>query len=597
MSSTSARKHSDQSISDIKKLLERQPDDGDSWLSLAEAHFAEGNYSECEQAINSALKLTPDNYAAWLQGMHLQIKAHGQTVAEHWVDQGMRANPALAAPKLVTATLNARHDPNLAIQQYVEITKHYPGDSRAMCLAATAYMKLGNYAAAARAFEQVISTERTSTQAWLGYARALLHLGDAQLAEKAASRVIGLQSTSVEAYALRARANQLQNKWDLALVDYQSAVARNPADPNLQNKMGVCCMRLGHEDEAEHAFKQAVQLQPDFNVAKINLGLLAITRLQIDSGSEQIRDALSQSNVGADIRRAAKMALDIVDYQNDLSPALSASIEAGSLARLEAVLRSAPARFLLPAEKAVDELLELAEICNANQLNRPPAPGHEDPEFVSYLEALFQCKLMPELENVADNFKAFRDGQPAVAELRHMAISDIYRLNIDRSDMTLNDDDGVVVEARLRYVHARLLASSPRKYPGQLKILQNTIGARTVNLPTAPEHVAGTFRKLFTEILPGIYDPGSRGIFLYCAICKIHGFADGNGRLARFLLSWISATTARPGLIVPPALLPELSTSLDVVLSTQNIMPLLGVLAQCDEQIRPYFALSADIQN
>ena len=90
-------------------------------------------------------------------------------------------------------------------------------------------------------------------------------------------------------------------------------------------------------------------------------------------------------------------------------------------------------------------------------------------------------------------------------------------------------------EAHLRLWHAMLAWEHPNLFPGQVKPTPNLVVRNPLTTRVRPDNVAGTIRRFFA----GAYrdtPPGPwRAALAFYAIVAIHGFADGNGRIARFV--------------------------------------------------------------
>ena len=158
---------------------------------------------------------------------------------------------------------------------------------------------------------------------------------------------------------------------------------------------------------------------------------------------------------------------------------------------------------------------------------------------------------------------------------------EIVRERAGRDPAILQSAQG---EAWLKYWHARLLADEPEKRPGQYKLAANAIR----NLPlTPPDGVSGTLRTMLSELLPALPAGLARGLFLYIGVNMIHGFGDGNGRLARFLLAWECEAAGLTPVLVPPALRAQTAQALDAAWLSADLQPLAAAVeAACTERDR-----------
>jgi len=57
------------------------------------------------------------------------------------------------------------------------------------------------------------------------------------------------------------------------ITDLRAYLKLKPDNADVINTMGVCYLRMGQIDKAEHEFNRALQLKPDFEVCRNNLAL------------------------------------------------------------------------------------------------------------------------------------------------------------------------------------------------------------------------------------------------------------------------------------------------------------------------------------
>jgi fido (protein-threonine AMPylation protein) len=120
--------------------------------------------------------------------------------------------------------------------------------------------------------------------------------------------------------------------------------------------------------------------------------------------------------------------------------------------------------------------------------------------------------------------------------------------------------------------------------PGQFKAIPNTIGRHRL---TPPRNVAGTFRVLLTDIRPTLRDPWQRAVFMYIALILVHGFADGNGRLARFILCAEAEAAGLPAIVIPLQMRTEVAAAVEFAWIEGRLEPLLESLVKaCGETNR-----------
>ena len=85
----------------------------------------------------------------------------------------------------------------------------------------------------------------------------------------------------------------------------------------------------------------------------------------------------------------------------------------------------------------------------------------------------------------------------------------------------------------LRERHAAILAQRPDAAPGQFKTAPNRVGAVEF---VRPDAVVGTLERGF-EMYRTLDTPFRRAAFIHFLVSEVHPFADGNGRVARMMMT------------------------------------------------------------
>jgi Flp pilus assembly protein TadD len=140
-----------------------------------------------------------------------------------------------------------------------------------------------------------------------------------------------------------------------ALEDFRRAVALAPQDPELHNNIGVICFELGRLEEARAAFEHAIEVEPDYLAARLNLIDLDLTLDRNEEARLASRDLLEQTNDPEPALKLAECALRTVEQALDLAldDCRSAVGHAPTLASLRLACRRlsrARAALTLPAD-------------------------------------------------------------------------------------------------------------------------------------------------------------------------------------------------------------------------------------------------------
>ncbi|MCS6853091.1 MAG: tetratricopeptide repeat protein, partial [Gemmataceae bacterium] len=95
-----------------------------------------------------------------------------------------------------------------------------------------------------------------------------------------------------------------------AMHEYRQALKQSPKDVELLNDVGYCCYERGDWAEAEKYLRQAVQLNPSYKRAWVNLGLVLGQQERYDESYQAFAQVLTpaeaRSNVGVILMQHGK---------------------------------------------------------------------------------------------------------------------------------------------------------------------------------------------------------------------------------------------------------------------------------------------------
>ncbi len=528
----------------IRAYLARNPNDGQAWLSLAQmlAHNPVG--PELSHAIGQSIQLLPDNPQVWLLAAKMQLPENGLTAVLNWLDDAARENPSLTAPRLAMAQL---------------------------------LLDRGKFNEAARRIEQALKLQSESAEYWGILAHCRLMEGEYAAAISTATRAFELDDKLFDALITRAEAYRRALRWQSALDDFEAVKQHRRGDPQLLNKIGVCLIRMEKIERAESHFKRALEIDPGFTLAKLNIGLLCATRMQADEAVSHITDVLEDPTLDEPSRLSAQTTLDILHEQKRLATYLRQAVRTDNIAELHHALQQVPPSLARPDHQSVTKLRELAALCQDFPFHMEDFRYTANTINLPFIEACAQCKIESDPELMRE-LSAITSGpiRPD-SDKRHHELANASRLIRERQNIAADVLQGLEGEAWLRYWHARLLDQSPERQPGQYKAIPNTIGHE---MPTPPERVTGTHRLLLAELQPEVPGGLASAVFMYLAMNVIHGFGDGNGRLSRFLLSWECESAGMEAIIVPLELRLKLAQALQRVIFKGELETLVAVLRE-----------------
>jgi len=446
------------------------------------------------------------------------------------------------------------------------------------------------FAEAARAFRRATELAPASAPAWCNLAAALVESREPVEALAAADRALALDPGFAPAHANRGDALRL-GKFPLEQCRdaYRRAVELQPRSPDLLNKLGTTLLALGEIDAAGEMLGRAVALAPAYALARLNFGTLLLLQGRSAEARALAREALEAGTSNAADRGAFADALAIIDANLAREPALRAAVATRSPQGFVSANRSPS-----PGAGACDEAL-LARMgeCLRRWSGRDSGHTSLDPRqsaLNDLLEAHFSAHLGDDA-GAARGTEAFlrawggraRAEIPQPVDAKLLDAHNYFDAIAHQRDLSGAERcDAANVVAWLRYWHAFLTSHRQEVGPGALKAFQNSVIINPDIERTAPAMVQDTLERAFTELYarerPGV----ARAALVYFIIIDVHPFADGNGRLSRFLMNRELVAAGLSPVVNPLHLKPMFGKALRAARLGFDLGPFVEWLAACD---------------
>jgi tetratricopeptide (TPR) repeat protein len=446
---------------------------------------------------------------------------------------------------------------------------------------------------AARVFRRAAEMAPESAPAWCNLAAACVEMRQPEPALAAADRAIALDPGFAPAHANRGDALRLAKR-DLRLCRdaYQRAVELQPRSPDLLNKLATTEQALGELDAAGDAYERALALAPDFRLARLNYGCLLILQGRTARARELAQEAIALPGVRESDRQEFADALAIMDRNLALEPALAQALAVGSPGGLM-VAAAANA----PAVRGHDAKLAA---CVARCLQRLPVEAsghsriHDAPDRISdMLEAHFSAHLGDDaaaargtLDFLGTYGECARGELPSSINDKSLDAWNYYNAVRQHRAVRADTPCGThTVVAWLRYWHAFLGSHRREIAPGQLKAFPNSVIINPDIERTAPALVEGTLEHVHASCA-GVKAGAARAALVYYVIADVHPFADGNGRLGRFLMNRELEAAGLSPIVTPASFKPPFGRALNAIRRQNDPGPFVAWLASCDEYTR-----------
>jgi len=410
----------------------------------------------------------------------------------------------------------------------------------------------GQLQQAARAFRAAAALQPARMEGWANLGGALLDLDRPQEAVQVLEHAHTLAPREPAVLLNLGRAYYLLGRDDAALAACQAALELSP-DAESCNRLGVILRGTWRLAEAEAAFRAALAQDGEHPRARVNLAtLLMLMGRQREAGpllAAALGDPLPE-----DARREAERARLMLDEWQRLDAVLRQAFAHADFEPLIAALDATPAALTAP-DPVIDPLMTALAGSASGRAAAAPADTWTVPPDWPLIEAHFALHRGDALHECQRTLSRQEDAGAAAADPALARYAQAIRWRRAGGLAALQARHP---EAALRYCHWLILHGlDDAKYaPGLFKLQLNRIPASMDHRFAAPECVAGTIRHCYRELLPALTDADARAALNYMLVLATHCFADGNGRVARFLLNH---ELERQGL--PPVLFADAATA------------------------------------
>jgi Flp pilus assembly protein TadD len=403
----------------------------------------------------------------------------------------------------------------------------------------------GQLEAAAQAFNEAVKLSPDRFEGWANLGSALADLRHLDEAAAALQKAIRLNPRNFIPQMVLGDVLRQLGRWNDAMACYQQAVALDRA-PIALNKL-ACALRAERQaEEAEKLYQEALQKEPGFTLAKVNLATTYIELGRFEQARAQL-NALAGSRLPADQRAEAESASLMLSEYFRLEPVIASMGPEGTLATLVAELHNTPERLLQADEAVLGQIRRYAE-----SAARIPLPASPDcvplPGEWPLIEAMFMIPMVNSSAEYREIRSSLNDQPNPSGDLLESANMEhvIDAVRTARHEL----QDPVKAEAHVRHWHWLACQGVSGYLPGHFKYTQNQNRTDPEWFRRgAPTRVSGTLRhfisNVYGELTPGL----PRAAVVLLAICDLHPLADGNGRIA---LAWLNRELEWAGLM--PAL-------------------------------------------
>lgn len=390
----------------------------------------------------------------------------------------------------------------------------------------------GDLAAAVVAFGSATSLVPDRVEGWINLGSTQVELKHFDLAATALKKAVTINPNLMVSHLILGDALRMLGQWQAALNSYQTAVdlERNPMS---LNKLACATRSQGEYDLAETLLKEAVAMDPNFTIARVNLATLEIARNRFEEAQTQLTN-LSAFPLAAIEKEEVDSAQLALSEHGRLKEAISQLTTTQDATPLETALRKLPKHLQQVDEQLLETLHRYAESASTIDIESVPIDSDLPAEWPQ-IEGMFMIPLISNI-NEYKQFKQHGKLSNGTSMQLLQSVNMVPAIEAARlSELDLTDP--IKAETHLRHWHALGVHNVPGFLAGHFKYTQNII----LNTPTTrrvqPAFASATFRRFVSDIYSKLAPGYPRAITVLMALADLHLFGDGNGRTA---MTWLN---------------------------------------------------------
>ncbi|MFT4520036.1 MAG: Flp pilus assembly protein TadD [Halioglobus sp.] len=378
---------------------------------------------------------------------------------------------------------------------------------------------------AVKAFSIATQLAPNRVEGWVNLGSALVESGQYEKAIETLHEALSIDPRQMVAYMMLGDALRQSGRMPEALKHYTKAVSMQRS-PVALNRLACAQRAVAKREEAEQLLEEVLAQHSQFNLARINLANVQIERGKIDSAEKHLRALTGLRLSGEELAETKSIKLAVSQYRY-MADALQSLEEPSSLVALESTLREQPQEFLDVDGEFCAEVEKYADSANALCDFEHIDPVEMDARW-PLLEAGFQNGTLADMSGITQWLEK-TDEFGAVGKIEQCIAA------AASAQQALEDEIGA--EIQLRRWHAIAFTGAWEFMPGHFKYTKNLVAQNPGQHLVGPASTIGTFRHVMREIYPRVKPGLPRAIFIWMALCRIHPFVDGNGRIGRVWLN------------------------------------------------------------
>ncbi len=270
--------------------------------------FQEGDYDRASDELQALLRVTPSSLQAQLMYGVVSYARNEFTIADEYLSRVLSSNPNNPQiAKLVGAARIKLRDPQRAVKALAPVVSEATRDAQLLALLGTAYLQTGENSKGAALIERAVELDPEQAMLRTQLAVGKIASGDTAAAIDQLESAVALGQDVVQADVLLVLSYLNKKEFDKAIAASEGLEERMSDSPIPFNLTGLAYLAQSNFTEAKQRFERALEKDPKFLVAHMNLARLGLLTNDPGAAKKAYEDVLAKDakHIGAMMGLAA----------------------------------------------------------------------------------------------------------------------------------------------------------------------------------------------------------------------------------------------------------------------------------------------------
>lgn len=282
------QKKPDEALKYIKPIAHGNPNSPVANLLKGFAYYEKDDYSSARDSLQKVLAASPNQMQALLLLANVQYKLGQMEQAASLLRKFTAAAPGyIPALKLKAAVELRLHQPEKAAQTLDPIMKQGKPDAQVLAMLGSAEMEMGNYSKGTGYLEKAVSLAPDAASVRTMLALSHMAAGSTHQAVSELETAVKLDPKMIRADILLVLAQLKQKHFDDAIKSATELTKKYPKNPLPQNLIGAAEIGKGDISAGRAAFEKALNIEPKFTPALMNLASLDLSQGKKDDARKR----------------------------------------------------------------------------------------------------------------------------------------------------------------------------------------------------------------------------------------------------------------------------------------------------------------------